>query len=145
MAICLGYDNRLVVIKDESPAIQLRAYKAVYDSLKLGDTCTVLDVDEFLELNGLKIREFVNKFLMDCDCIRLSWQIFGDCGNVRYENKPVLERFPTPAPIDCVFNRELPNGITENYHTKYIVRKSWKTCTLGIHQPTIQFRNFKKC
>ena len=139
MEICLGYDNRLVVIKDESPAIQLKAYKAVFYSLKLGDTATIIDIDEFVDLKGLTAREFINKNMMDCDCLKLSWQVYGDCGNVRYEAKPVLERFKTPAPIDCVFNRDLPQGITENWHTKFIIRKTWKPSTLEIHHANIQF------
>jgi hypothetical protein len=98
----------------------------------------VLDIDEFLSLDT-NIDRFVRENLQDCDCLRLSWQVYGDCGNVKYEKKPVLERFQTPSPIDCKYNLDLPSGITENWHTKYFVRKTWKPTTLGIHNPAITF------
>lgn len=131
-------DPRLHVITDNSPAIQLKAYNAIYEQLKLGDVMAVLDIDEFLVI-PTNVDKFVRTYMQDCDCLRLSWQVYGDCSNVKYEKKPVLERFTTPSPIDCVFNQDLPKGITENFHTKYFVRKTWKPTTLGIHNPNITF------
>lgn len=125
------------VSKMEAP--QPYCYQYFYDKvMKLGDTATILDGDEFLFI-PTNIDSFVSTYMKDCDCLRLSWQTIGDCGNVKYEDKPVLERFKDIPPIDCVFNRDLPNGITENFHTKYIVRKTWKTTFLSIHNPIIQF------
>jgi hypothetical protein len=131
-------DARIKIIKDNQGAIQLKAYNAIYGQLKLGDVMAVLDIDEFLSLDT-NIDRFVRENLQDCDCLRLSWQVYGDCGNVKYEKKPVLERFQTPSPIDCKYNLDLPSGITENWHTKYFVRKTWKPTTLGIHNPAITF------
>ena len=131
-------DARIKIIKDNQGAIQLKAYNAIFGQLKLGDVMCVLDIDEFLSLDT-NIDRFVRENLQDCDCLRLSWQVYGDCGNVKYEKKPVLERFQTPSPIDCKYNLDLPSGITENWHTKYFVRKTWKPTTLGIHNPAITF------
>lgn len=131
-------DARIKIIKDNQGAIQLKAYNAIYGQLKLGDVMCVLDIDEFLSLDT-NIDRFVRENLQDCDCLRLSWQVYGDCGNVKYEKKPVLERFTNPSPIDCKYNLDLPSGITENWHTKYFVRKTWKPTTLGIHNPSITF------
>jgi len=131
-------DARIKIIKDNQGAIQLKAYNAIYGQLKLGDVMAVLDIDEFLSLDT-NIDRFVRTYMQDCDCLRLSWQVYGDCGNVKYEKKPVLERFQTPSPIDCRYNLDLPSGITENWHTKYFVRKTWKPTTLGIHNPAITF------
>ena len=131
-------DPRLRIIEDRSEAIQLRAYNSIYCQLKLGDVMAVLDIDEFLTI-PTNVDKFVRTYMQDCDCLRLSWQTFGDCGNVKYEKKPLLERFTIPSPIDCKFNLDLPKGITENWHTKYFVRKTWKPTTLGIHNPTITF------
>ena len=100
-------DPRLHIIVDSSPSIQLRAYNTIYGQLKLGDVMCVLDIDEFLSIDT-NIDRFVRENLQDCDCLRLSWQVYGDCGNVKYEKKPVLERFTTPSPIDCKFNLDLP-------------------------------------
>ena len=83
-------------------------YQEFYDKImKLGDVACILDGDEFLTI-PTNVDKFVRTYMQDCDCLRLSWQVYGDCGNVKYEKKPVLERFPTPAKIDCVFNQNLP-------------------------------------
>ena len=125
------------VSKMEAP--QPYCYQWFYDKvMQLGDTATILDGDEFLFI-PTNVVEFVSNYMRDCDCLRLSWKTVGDCGNVKYEDKPVLERFKEDYPIDCVFNRDLPDGITENFHTKYIVRKTWKTTFLSIHNPIIKF------
>ena len=100
-------DARIKIIKDNQGAIQLRDYNAIYGQLKLGDVMCVLDIDEFLTI-PTNVDKFVRTYMQDCDCLRLSWQTFGDCGHVKYEKKPVLERFTTPAKIDCVFNQNLP-------------------------------------
>lgn len=118
---------------------QPSCYQEFFDKfMKLGDVACILDGDEFLVI-PTNVDKFVRTYMQDCDCLRLSWQVYGDCGNVKYEKKPVLERFTTPSPIDCVFNQDLPSGITENWHTKYFVRKTWKPTTLGIHNPNITF------
>lgn len=101
---------------------QPQCYQWFYDKvMQVGDTATILDGDEFLT-SDLSISEIWNKF-PNANCLRFSWQIFGDCGQDTNDGRPVLERFTTPAPIDAVYNNDLPNGITENFHTKYSIKK----------------------
>ena len=76
---------------------------------------------------------------MDCDCVRLNWVCYGDNNVIDKKYVSVLETFTEPAAINCIFNDTLPTGVTENMHTKYIVRKTWKNTSLGIHFPQIQF------
>lgn len=97
-------------------------YQWFYDTqMQDGDTATILDGDEFLE-SDFTISELWNKF-NNAQCLRFSWQIFGDNGLEHYEDKPVQERFTEPAPMNAVYNDELPSGITENWHTKYSIKK----------------------
>lgn len=114
---------------------QPMVYNHCYQNfLNVGDWLTVLDCDEFLVIPD-KIEPFLSRF--NADVVRYNWQCYGDCGNVYYEDKPVLERFKTPAQIDCVYNADLPKGITENFHTKYSVKKTNKNAFLNIHSPII--------
>lgn len=97
-------------------------YQWFYETqMQEGDTATILDGDEFLT-SDLTISELWNKF-NTAQCLRFSWQIFGDNGLHFFEDKPVQERFPTPAPINCVYNDTLPPPVTETWHTKYSIKK----------------------
>lgn len=103
-------------------APQPHCYQWFYDNImQLGDTATILDGDEFLT-SELKINEIWNKF-PNANCLRFSWQVFGDCGQDFNDDRPVQERFHTPAPIDVVYNDTLPSPVTENWHTKYSIKK----------------------
>ena len=63
------------------------------------------------------------------------WCLFLD----KYEDKPVWERFKIPAPIDCVYNSDLPGHITENFHVKALVRKTNKRIIWNnVHCPIIE-------
>ena len=88
------------------------------------DYCLFIDVDEFVEYNTL-----ISALIRNCDdfdVMKLSWQVYGDNGLDNYEDKPVWERFKNPAPKDCVYNDTLPNGYTENNHTKSLFHKTNK-------------------
>lgn len=108
------------VSKMEAP--QPYCYQWFYEKvMKLGDTATILDGDEFLT-SDFTISEIWNKF-PNANCLRFSWQIFSDCGQDFNDGRPVQERFPTPAPIDAVYNDSLPPPVKENWHTKYSIKK----------------------
>lgn len=122
---CSMYDNP-----------QPKAYQWFYDQcMQNGDTVTILDADEFLT-SDLTISEIWNKFDY-ASCIRLSWRIYGDNGFVEDDGRPVLERFTTPAPVDCIYNDCLPKGITECWHSKYSVKKKGPA-QLFIHHAVVQ-------
>lgn len=122
---CSQYDNP-----------QPKAYQYFYEQcMQNGDTVTILDADEFLT-SDLSISEIWDKFT-DALCLRFSWRIYGDCDNVEDDGRPVLERFTEPAPVDAVYNDCLPKGITENWHTKYSVKKKGPA-QLFIHNAIVQ-------
>lgn len=101
---------------------QPQCYNLFYNNfMKEGDAATILDGDEFLT-SEFTISEIWNKF-PTANCLRFSWQIFGDCGQDFNDGRPVQERFPTPAPLDAVYNDTLPSPVTENWHTKYSIKK----------------------
>lgn len=110
---------------------QPQCYNSFYNNfMKEGDTATILDGDEFLT-SDLTISEIWNKF-PTANCLRFSWQIFGDCGQDFNDGRPVQERFPTPAPLNAVYNDTLPSPVTENWHTKYSIKKLGKAY-LSVH------------
>ena len=116
---------------------QPKCYQYFYDNeMNDGDTITILDADEFLITNNLTISDIWNKFT-DALCLRFNWRIYGDNGFVEPDERGVLERFTEPAPVDAVYNDCLPKGITENWHTKYSVKKKGPA-QLFIHNAIVQ-------
>ena len=79
--------------------------------------------DEYWESDVFKnIKDFLNQKKFDSfDMIHLNLQTYGDCGQLRYEDKPLKKRFPTPLPSNtCIaFVNE---GFPENYHVSSIIR-----------------------
>ena len=117
-------------------AQQLLVYQDAYSKIGAGDTLTVLDDDEYLTMD-CSIEELWRQFPV-ADCLRFSWQVMTDNGLTQADpNKTIVEQFTEAAPVDCVYNKDLPDGITENFHTKYSIRKTWKQTRLGIHNPLI--------
>ena len=75
---------------------QLDAYTECYNEYKdKYDWIAFFDIDEYMEiLNGKTINEFLSDDrFSNSDAIFIYWLIFGDSGNLHYENKPVYERF----------------------------------------------------
>ena len=101
---------------------QVTAYQDCYD--KHGseyDWMCFFDIDEFIGFekeNNLK--ELLNyDIYQNYDIIHINWLCYGDSDLVRYEDKPVLERFVKPVmPIDFRKTYQFP----ENCHVKSIVR-----------------------
>lgn len=101
---------------------QLKCYQECYDKHKLNfDWFLFIDCDEFLYTNGFNsIKGFLTQAKFDSfDMIHVNWLTYGDSNNVRYENKPLRDRFVTPiSPIDFTKDYNFPH----NYHIKTIVR-----------------------
>jgi hypothetical protein len=115
---------------------QPKAYQYFYDQcMQNGDTVTILDADEFLE-SDFTINEIWSKFT-DALCLRFNWRIYGDNDCVHPDERGVLDRFTVPAPVNAVYNDCLPKGITENWHTKYSVKKKGPA-QLFIHNAVVQ-------
>lgn len=120
------YDVRNV----EAP--QVKCYNDCFSKLNYGDTLTCLDTDERLILEQ-DLDSLFRMFPL-FDVLHYSWQIMTDNGlTTRDPNKTLMEQFTEIAPMNCVYNADLPNNITENYHHKFTVRKSWKPTTINIH------------
>lgn len=87
-----------------------------------------IDTDEFITFSDMGKKIFHNnikEFLHSRDYIhayKLNWRVYGDNGNINYEDKPVLERFPEPLEETVTFHYKFP----ENYHVKSILHKSIK-------------------
>lgn len=96
----------------------------------------VIDIDEFLHLGGMKIKDYLNQDKFnDTDVIHLNWRLYGDNGNVLYEDRPVQDRFTKQCPLDVVYNNdEAAKGVHENMFVKSIIRISDKKIYLRAHQ-----------
>lgn len=92
------------------------------------DWIAFYDFDEFLVINeGIDIHQFMRR-AEGYDCMLINWMVMDDNDLVRYENKPMMERFTRPMPLNQCVTYSFP----ENNHVKSIVRG-------GI--PNFQFRN----
>lgn len=113
---------------------QVCAYQDCFNKLPLEDTLTVLDTDERLILDkGVSMNSLWSAF-PDADVLHLSWQVMTDNGLLHNDkSKTLLEQFTEIAPIDCIYNKDLPFNISECFHHKYSVKKTDKPCTMDIH------------
>ena len=99
--------------------------------MNFGDWALFIDVDEFLHCDP--IHDYVSRY-PNVDGIRLNWRVFGDCGQIHYDNRPVYDRFQIPSPKNCIYNNTLPNGVYEPYHVKTLYHKTFKPAEAQVHQ-----------
>ena len=119
-------------------APQLKCYNDCYAKLSFGETCTFLDTDERLMLEQ-DFESLLREFPM-ADVLHYSWQCMTDNGLiVKDKNKTLMEQFTEVAPMNCVYNKDLPNGLTENHHHKFTVRKTWKPTTIDVHTAHVKY------
>lgn len=133
-------DGGLVEIVDfrNKSICQLEAYQDCYD--RHGneyDWICFFDFDEYIGLEKEKtLRDLLLTRIYDnYDVIHINELIFGDGGNVYYENKPLIERFKIPVmPIDFKKTYNFP----ENCHIKSIVKGGLKNVVWGLtpHTPS---------
>lgn len=142
----LGFDQVLIFNNGETPyniddarvielqwtSTQIPCYNFYIQSIaQENDWTLICDVDEYLILKeDDTIQNFINSY-NGADAILLNWKVYGDNGLDNYENKPVMERFKEPAPIDCVYNDTLPQPVTENWHVKSLFKKTNKRMGYG--------------
>mgnify|MGYP003290129163 CR=1 FL=1 len=109
------------------------------------DWFAFFDIDEFLELKKVdNISEYLQQEKFDgFQCIYVNWKIYTDNGKIRYEKKPVQERFTKTMP----YKKEIKYPFPENNHHKSFVRGRGCFETLvferryGSHTPS----NATKC
>lgn len=101
---------------------QLTAYQDCYDKHNQEyDWICFFDCDEFLTFKdeNESIKSFLSQDRFnDFDMIHVNWMCYGDNGLVKYENKPVLERFKNPLPFNFTKTYQFP----ENNHIKSIIK-----------------------
>ena len=101
---------------------QLNAYQDCYN--KHGDEydwICFFDFDEYLDIDGgLGIKDILSRDIYkDFDMVHVNWLCYDDNGLLRYDERPLAERFPTPKmPLDFSKN----GNICENCHIKSIIR-----------------------
>lgn len=133
-------DDGFVILKDYrnlSYPVQLKAYTECYFEYRNRyDWFLFFDIDEFLFLKKDKDLSswLSNDMFRNFNTIHVNWKLYGDGGNVRYEEKPILERITSPIPIDSKTSYDCP----DNNHVKSIVRggldlKGWVT----MHAPIV--------
>ena len=110
--------------------IQLQAYADALNKLTYGTWAITLDIDEYLDLGGLTVDEFLKPY-EGADSVKLNWVCYGDNEQTHYEDRPVTERFIRPARLDCVYNDTLK--IPENLHTKSFFCYKYKPTQIDIH------------
>ena len=81
---------------------QMLSYYDCYEKhYKEYDWLSFFDIDEYLmpKPKGIKIQKFLeNERYKDCPNIKINWFIFSDNGQIKYEKKPLVKRFPNPSP-----------------------------------------------
>ena len=76
---------------------QMNAYYDCYEKHNLEyDWLSFFDIDEYLILKpkGINIQNFLNsERYKECPNIKINWIIYSDNNQIKYENKPLTERF----------------------------------------------------
>ena len=102
--------------------IQLKCYTDCYHELK-NDYDWILFIDcgdEYLTFNhNITINQYLSMpQFRNFDMIHVNLMTIGDNGNVDYEDRPLMERFPEPIPFDTKVAYDFP----EDMHVSSIVR-----------------------
>lgn len=129
---------------------QMQAYTSCY--LNHGneyDWIAFFDFDEYLTINGENsIKEFLSDKVFDnFQGIHINWMVYDDNDLIKYENKPLLERFTRPIEYDKCITYNFP----ENNHVKSIIRGglngfNWNTDTHSPHMNLLFCNNIgEKC
>lgn len=118
----IGQGKVLMVNLRGKEGVQKIFYNAIKE-ITTYEWAAFIDTDEFITFSEVGKKIFGNNiknFLASRSYVKaykLNWRIYGDNGNVLYEDKPVLERFPEPLDEKVKFHYNFP----ENYHVKSIL------------------------
>lgn len=111
--------------------VQWAALK-VADKHKLvrqADWLLALDIDEFVNIHvGDHTLSALFNALPEADAITLTWRLFGNCGQVEYHDKPVVEQFTRAAP-------EIMPWPWRAFMFKTLYRNNGAYKKLGVHRP----------
>lgn len=116
-------NNKVEIIDYRNKSIcQLKSYQDCYNKHNNEyDWILFIDCDEYLHMNHFdNIKDFLtqDKF-NDYQLIHINWMVYSDNNNIKYENKPLKERFTEPVkPLNWAKTKNIP----ENNLIKSIVR-----------------------
>jgi len=115
-------DQGFVIIEDFRDQVkpQMRGYTQMYR--KYGekyDWIAFYDFDEFLILPRHRdISEYLSLFPNDCQAVLVNWLCMTDNNLVKYDPRPLMERFTQAMPLDRCVQYNFP----DNCHVKSIIR-----------------------
>lgn len=115
-------DEGFVIVEDYRNQIkpQMRGYTEMYR--KYGekyDWIAFYDFDEFLILPRHRdISDYLSIFPQDCQAILINWLCMTDNNLVKYDPRPLMERFTQAMPLDRCVQYNFP----DNCHVKSIIR-----------------------
>ena len=100
---------------------QMKSYEECYNEHNNEyDWIAFFDFDEYITFkNNETIKEYLSDKIFDnFECIHLNWMYYGDNDNIKYDDRPLVERFTKPADYDLKITYNFP----ENNHVKSIVK-----------------------
>ena len=99
------------------------------DIVQAADWILALDVDEFVNIHvGDRTLSALFDALPDATAITLTWRLFGNADQVRYEDKPITETFVKAAPLDMPWP-------WRSAMFKTLYRNDGTYRKLGVHRP----------
>jgi Glycosyl transferase family 2/Methyltransferase domain len=113
-----------VEIEPISPNPQFMAYNRGLERLKgNADWIAYLDIDEFLNIEK-PLPELLDHHDGSCGAVLVCWQFFSANGHVRYEDKPVVERFTAPCE-------------NHDWCVGKAIARPYATLAAGVHYPVL--------
>lgn len=99
------------------------------DIVKNADWILTLDVDEFVNIHvGDRTLDALFQALPDATAITLTWRLFGNADQVRFEDKPVTDTFLKAAPLDMPWS-------WRSAMFKTLFRNDGTYKKIGVHRP----------
>ena len=132
-------NNGFVILKDYrniTVPCQFRAYDECYKEYgDKYDWIAFFDIDEFLFMNqSHSIKDLLSDKRYDgFNMIHFNWLMFGDCGMVYNDGRPLTVRFTTPLNIDAPSEY----GFPETFHIKSVIRGGLGKVTFGPTPHTV--------
>lgn len=111
--------------------IQFTALKAAekHPLVKRADWLLPLDIDEFVNIHtGDHTLPALINALPDATAITLTWRLFGNAGQVRFQDKPITETFTKAAP-------DVLHWPWRAVMFKTLYRNDGSYAKLGVHRP----------
>ena len=114
-------DQGFVIVENyrDRTRIQMKAYTEMYAKYKdQYDWIAFFDFDEFLFMNGMNAKKWLEGFPEDCEVILTNWMCMTDNNLVEYDDRPLVERFKEAMQLDRPIQYQFP----DNCHVKSIIR-----------------------